>query len=222
MCLLVVAFGVDSNYPLIVAGNRDEFHARPSADAGWWPDDPDILGGRDLQAGGTWLALHRRGRFSAVTNYHDAQPRNTELRSRGHLVTDFLHSTLEPLSYLGTIDGALYAGFNLFVSDGRSLAYCSNRGVAPTQLSAGIYGLSNATLDTPWSKVERSKQRLRGLIETTAVSATGLLELQRRLSSCPITGRVARPWCAPTVAATGSCSNGGLPRAANPPASRVI
>lgn len=177
MCLLVVAFGVDSNYPLIVAGNRDEFHARPSAEAGWWPDDPDILGGRDLQAGGTWLALHRRGRFSAVTNYHDAQPRNTELRSRGHLVTDFLHSTLEPLSYLGTIDGALYAGFNLFVSDGRSLAYCSNRGVAPTQLSAGIYGLSNATLDTPWSKVERSKQRLRGLIETTAVSATGLLDL---------------------------------------------
>ena len=177
MCLLVLAYGVDRDYPLIVAANRDEFHARASLDADWWPSDPDILGGRDLQAGGTWLALHRRGRFAAVTNFRDANTGDTRLRSRGHLVTGFLQSDREPLDYLHGIDGELYAGFNLVVADGRSLAYSSNRGIEPAQLTAGIYGLSNAALDTPWPKVERSKMRLRALLESATASPPELLEL---------------------------------------------
>jgi len=177
MCLVVLAFKVDREYPLLVAGNRDEFHARPTRDADWWPDEPDILGGRDLQAGGTWLALHRHGRIALVTNYRDADQPVAGLRSRGHLVTGFLKSTLAPVDYLQTIDGSSYAGFNLLVSDGRSLAYLSNRGGDLRELGAGIYGLSNATLDTPWEKVERSKARLAKLIDTHSGNETELLRL---------------------------------------------
>jgi uncharacterized protein with NRDE domain len=177
MCLVVVAFGVHPDYPLIVAGNRDEFHARPTREAQWWPDNADIFGGRDLQAGGTWLALHREGRFATVTNFRDAQQEAAGRKSRGELVTSFLEGELAPLEYLATIDENAYAGFNLFVSNGSELAYMSNRGIAPTVLKSGIYGLSNATLDTPWSKVERSKNLMRKLVEKDAIDETTLLRL---------------------------------------------
>jgi len=99
MCLVVVAFDTHPEFPLVVAGNRDEFHARPTQDADWWPDDTNIVGGRDLLAGGTWLAVHRNGRFATVTNYRDAEPKSGKLRSRGHLVTEFLQSGLSPIEY---------------------------------------------------------------------------------------------------------------------------
>lgn len=177
MCLVVLAFDSDPEHPLIVAANRDEFHVRPSRDADWWPDEPDILGGRDLQAGGTWLALHRDGRFATVTNYRDADASRTAFRSRGHLVTEFLNSNLAPIDYLQTIDGSAYAGFNLLVSDANTLAYLSNRAAGPRVLPAGVYGLSNATLDTPWEKVARSKLCLGKLIENAAINDSALLRL---------------------------------------------
>lgn len=177
MCLLVIAYAVDSEYPLIVAGNRDEFHARPSRPAGWWPEAPGVLGGRDLQSGGSWLALHRSGRFATVTNFRDAVPVDASLRSRGHLVTDYLESDLSPMEYLRTIDPAAYAGFNLLVSDGSTLAYSSNRGGRPLELEPGIYGLSNATLDAPWTKVERSKRRLEALLAAGTTANEPLLDL---------------------------------------------
>ena len=157
MCLIVVALGQHPDLPLIIAANRDEFHARPASAAGWWTDPADILGGRDLEAGGTWLALHRSGRIAAVTNYHGGEPFAGNARSRGYLVTEFLTSGLGPLEYLESIDGSSYAGFNLLTSDGATLAYMSNRGREPVELEPGIYGLSNALLDSPWAKVERSK-----------------------------------------------------------------
>ncbi len=177
MCLIVIAFQVDTGYRLIVSANRDEFHSRPTQDAGWWPDQPDILGGRDLQAGGTWLAVHRSGRFAAVTNYRDAHPSRTGLRSRGHLVTEFLKSDASPEDYLLSIRGPDYSGFNLLLSDGASLAYLSNRDDCTRELASGIYGLSNATLDTSWEKVERSKNSLQTLITENAVNETSLMRL---------------------------------------------
>jgi uncharacterized protein with NRDE domain len=177
MCLVVLAFNAHSKMPLIVAGNRDEFHSRPTQDADWWPDDTNIVGGRDLLAGGTWLAVHRNGRFATVTNYRDAEPKSGKLRSRGHLVTEFLRSGLSPIDYLQSIDGGLYAGFNLLVADAGQLAYLSNEGEELRELPAGIYGLSNATLDTPWDKVERSKARLQELIESGDINQTQLLRL---------------------------------------------
>jgi uncharacterized protein with NRDE domain len=176
MCLVVLAIGQNDRYPLILAGNRDEFHGRPTQDAEWWPDRPDVVGGRDLQAGGTWLALHRSGRFATVTNYRDAEPVSSRFRSRGHLVTGFLESDEPPLDYLEAIDGT-YAGFNLIVGDARQVAYLSNRGEGPQELSAGLYGLSNALLDGPWYKVERSKQTLRTLLDRKTINETTLLRL---------------------------------------------
>lgn len=177
MCLILIAFEPESDLPLVVAGNRDEFHARPTLKADWWPDITDILGGRDLQAGGTWLAVSRSGRFAAVTNYRDAAASRSGKQSRGHLVTEFLRGDTTPADYVDSVTGDNYTGFNLLVSDGRSLAYLSNRSKDFGELSPGVYGLSNATLDTPWEKVERSKQRLRSLIESNAVNETSLMRL---------------------------------------------
>lgn len=177
MCLVVIAFNVSAKTPLLVAANRDEFHARPTRAAGWWSDEPDIIAGRDLQAGGTWLGVHRNGRFATVTNFRDAQAEHGKRRSRGHLVTEFLRGFQAPADYLRTIDPDDYAGFNLLLTDGASLAYLSNRGSDLRELPAGIYGLSNATLDTPWEKVERSKSRLAALLDNGQANETHLLRL---------------------------------------------
>ncbi len=138
---------------------------------------PDILGGRDQQAGGTWLALHRNGRFATVTNFRDAVPKSGKLRSRGHLITEFLNSDRSPRDYLDNTDADAYAGFNLLVCDGTELAYLSNRGGGCRVLPPGIYGVANANLDSPWAKVERSKAGMSALIEAGRVNETNLLRL---------------------------------------------
>lgn len=163
--------------PLIVAGNRDEFHARPTQDAHWWPDEPDVLGGRDLQAGGTWLGLHRNGRFATVTNFRDAVAPVGNLASRGHLTTKFLTSDISPIDYVADIQGQHYGGFNLLVSDGEQMAYLSNRNSNCQELPPGIYGLANAALDTPWPKIMRSKTALRALLDANNINQTSLLRL---------------------------------------------
>ena len=136
-----------------------------------------MVGGRDLQAGGTWLALHRKGRFATVTNYRDAEPTAARFRSRGHLVTGFLESDLSPLEYLRGVRGDLYAGFNLIAGDDQEVAYLSNRGADARLLAAGVYGLSNALLDGPWHKVESSKRGLSDLLDEDLVNESSLLRL---------------------------------------------
>ena len=177
MCLVIIAWQQHADYPLVLAGNRDEFHGRPTQDAHAWPDHPEIVGGRDLQAGGTWLALNHNGRIATVTNFRDAQQEPAGFRSRGHLVTEFLLATSGPLEYLESIDGKSYAGFNLLVSDGRTLAYLSNRGAGVTELGAGVYGLSNALLDSEWDKVLRSKQAMLDLLRADKINETELFRL---------------------------------------------
>ena len=177
MCLIVMAVGQHPEYPLILAANRDEFHARPTADADWWEDRPDVLGGRDLQAGGSWLAVSRDGRLATVTNFRDAKLPDSGPRSRGHLVTDFLDGASSPDNYLDGIDEDAYAGFNLIVADRSDVAYLSNREEGRRSLLPGIYGLSNALLDGPWDKVVRSKERLAKLIRRDKLDVESLLRL---------------------------------------------
>lgn len=177
MCLVVLAFRTHDDVPLIVAANRDEFYERPTQDADWWPDAPDVLAGRDLQAGGTWLGVHRSGRFATVTNYRDADSPLGKYESRGSLVADFLQGNHRPMEFLRAVNGDSYAGFNLLLSDGESLGYLSNRGGGLQKLQPGIYGLSNATLDTPWEKVERSKRQLEELVSKGQTNETALLRL---------------------------------------------
>jgi uncharacterized protein with NRDE domain len=186
MCLVVLAVGQHPEYPLILAANRDEFHARPTQDAHWWPDKPDIVGGRDLQAGGTWLATHRSGRFATVTNFRDAMPTAPEHRSRGELVTGFLEGDLEPQKYLATIDEDAYAGFNLIVGTSTHVAYLSNREDGCRSLPPGIYGLSNALLDGAWDKVERSKRAFVRLLNDNAVNESTLMRLMNDRNKGPV------------------------------------
>ncbi len=177
MCLVLIAWQQHADWPLIVAGNRDEFHARPTEALHWWADQPDLLAGRDLQAGGTWLAVSRSGRFATITNYRDAIPPDADHRSRGKLVTEFVTGTTTPLEFVEAIDGDDYAGFNLFVSDGQSLAFCNNRDDAPRELPPGLYGLANAALDAPWHKTVVSKERLQARLASSEINSSTLLKL---------------------------------------------
>jgi uncharacterized protein with NRDE domain len=167
MCLILLAWEKHPRWRLVAAANRDEFHARPTAPADWWPQAPDILAGRDLQAGGTWLGVTRSGRFAAVTNIREPNPQNPAAPSRGHLVGNFLLSRAPSLGYLAGLMpiAPAFNGFNLLVMDGTSLAWLSNRDPGMNPLSPGVYGVSNALLNTPWPKVVRGKDDLRAALE---------------------------------------------------------
>ena len=161
MCLILLAWHAHPDYALVVAANRDEFHARPAVPAHWWPEAPDLLAGRDLEGGGTWLGLTRSGRFAALTNYRDPTLHRAGAPSRGALVRDALASNdaaLRSLQRVATLSRN-YAGFNLFVSDGAQLGIHESTTGVVRQLAPGIYALSNHLLDTPWPKVARARER---------------------------------------------------------------
>lgn len=162
MCLILLAWKVHPHYPLVVAANRDEFFARPTASADFWSDAPHVLAGRDLQGGGTWLGVTRAGRFAALTNYRDPQRVRTDAPSRGELVARFLRGSDTPKAFAVWLETAASAcnGFNLIYGDTKELHYFSNCGDHPRRLEAGIYGLSNHLLDTPWPKVAKGKSSL--------------------------------------------------------------
>jgi uncharacterized protein with NRDE domain len=169
MCLIAIAYRASARHPLVVAANRDESHARPSAAAAWWHDNPRVLGGRDLEAGGTWLALDRRGRFGAVTNLRDewvgAVPRGAH-PSRGLLVTRYLAAAGGAAEFTAALDteAARYAPFNLLLCDPRELRYASNR--APGhRLGPGIHAFSNAAAGEPWPKILRAREGLEQILE---------------------------------------------------------
>jgi uncharacterized protein with NRDE domain len=155
MCLILVAWRVHEEYPLVVAANRDEFHDRPAARAAFWDDKPDVLAGRDMQARGTWMGVSRGGRFAAVTNYRGGTEPGTA-ESRGALVTRYLEGVDVPRLAERKSE---YSGFNLLATDGDELWWLSNRDGAPRRLEPGWYGLGNLLLDSP--EVEAHKARLR-------------------------------------------------------------
>jgi len=161
MCLIIFAFQAHPRYPLVLAANRDEYYDRPSASAAFWPDAPDILGGRDLKDGGTWLGVTRTGRIAALTNYRDPTVVKDAAPSRGWLVRDYLAGPEAPDAYVARIAAraAAFNPFSLIVGNASQLCYLSSR-AAIQCLAPGIYGLSNHLLDTPWPKVARGKRRL--------------------------------------------------------------
>lgn len=158
MCLIVVGWRVHPDYPLVVAANRDEFYARPSTAITRWPDAPHVIGGRDLEAGGTWLGMTDTGRFAAVTNIREPGAAKGVL-SRGALTRNFLTSEQAASDYAATLDNRQYSGFNLLLTDGEELVYCANRDEPPRSLPPGIYGLSNHLLDSPWPKLVTARRR---------------------------------------------------------------
>lgn len=163
MCLILFAHHHHPDYALVLAANRDEFFERPTQRAHFWtPDHTDLLAGRDLRSGGTWLGVTRTGRFAAITNYREPRHHRPDAPSRGHLVADFLKATTDPVAYLQDVAerAEAYNGFNLIVGTPEEVVYFSNRGEAVRQLSRGVYGLSNHLLDTPWPKIQAGKAAL--------------------------------------------------------------
>ncbi len=167
MCLILVALGNHPDYPLVLAANRDEFYDRPTATADFWEDAPEVLGGRDLEAGGTWLGITRTGRWAAVTNFRDPPQKSAAGASRGYLVSDYLKGTGTPGEYMEKIHERRksYRGFNLLAGTAHEAWYFSNKGGEVRKLQAGIYGLSNHFLDTPWPKVVSGREALASELE---------------------------------------------------------
>ena len=167
MCLIAFAWRSHPRYRLVVAANRDEYFGRPAAPAGFWEDHPNVLGGRDLEAGGTWLGITLDGRFAALTNYRNPADKKTGAPSRGALVADFLTGRTSAEEYVRLVEkgGADYNGFSLLVGDVGSMFFFSNRGDRATRVAPGVHGLSNHLLDTPWPKVEKAKAGLLALLD---------------------------------------------------------
>ncbi len=166
MCLILIAIKSHPGYKLVIAANRDEFYERPASPAAFWDDEPGLLAGRDLRAGGTWLGITTKGRIAAITNYRDPSSIKSDAPSRGSLVTGFLSGRQSPVDYLEGLkrDAGEYNGFNLIVGEKHELYWYSNRGEGIRDLSTGIYGVSNRILDTPWPKVSRGKKMISALL----------------------------------------------------------
>lgn len=170
MCLIVFAWQVFRDMPLLAAGNRDEFYDRPAAVAGWWDDQPNVYAGRDLRGGGTWMGVKRDGKFAAITNIRAPSEMRADAPTRGKLVSDYLIGAMTPTEYISSIAAhtAEYNGFNLLVGNQQELVWFSNRGDDDERngklLPPGIYGLSNSLLDSTWPKVVRTKAQFSSLL----------------------------------------------------------
>jgi uncharacterized protein with NRDE domain len=175
MCLILIAQRADSRYRLVLAANRDEFLDRPTAPAGFWVDAPEVLGGRDLDKGGTWLAITLDGRWAAVTNFREGVRPNPTAPSRGSLTRDFLLGGVDAETYVERIAARAgeFAGFSLLIGDSHSAYYISNRPVLAQRVQPGIHGLSNHLLDTTWPKVRNGRERLAALLENGEEAMVG-------------------------------------------------
>lgn len=180
MCLLVLAWQAHPHYRLILAANRDEFHARSAAPLAKWQHE-EMLAGRDLVAGGTWLGIDRQRRFGVVTNFRELPASPSAGPSRGRLIPDYLRQNHRARDFLTQLESTAseYAGFNILLGDANDLWYASNR--APEfarRLEPGIYGLSNRLLDTPWPKLTRVRGRFEAsLADPTEPDARELLAM---------------------------------------------
>jgi len=179
MCLIVFAYKAHPKYKFIFAANRDEFYDRPTKQADYWKDHPELLAGKDLQGGGTWMGITKQGRFAAVTNYRDLKNIKEDAPSRGILTLDFLINGISAEQYYENIKPSLqdYNGFNLLLGSIDELFYFSTHTNGIKKLEPGIYGLSNAVLNTDWPKVKKSKAGLSILLKHDEVHPWELLSI---------------------------------------------
>ena len=187
MCLVIVAIDAHPKYSLVIAANRDEFYARPTAPALFWPDAPQVLAGRDLREGGTWIGVTRTGRIAAVTNYRDPESIKVGSPSRGNLVSNFLLGREHPVQYLEQLspDADRYSGFNLLVGQREDIYWYSNQAKETRKLSPGIHGLSNHLLDTPWPKVKKGSEALGRILAAGDPFAEELFQLLMDRAAAP-------------------------------------
>ena len=178
MCLIFFSLKEHPDYKLIIAANRDEFYNRKTAAADFWKDYPNILGGRDLEANGTWMGITKSGKISMLTNFRDPKNINPNAPSRGQLVSDYLEQNILPEDYLKQIEpkASAYNGFNLLMGNPEEFYYLSNYKTGIDKITSGLHGLSNHLLETPWPKVERGRQKLELLLKSERVTTQKLFE----------------------------------------------
>ena len=196
MCLLSLAFNAHPDFPLVFTGNRDEYHARPTSNAHWWDDVPDVLGGRDLQAGGTWLAINKSGRFGVVTNRPDLPAPDHDSKSRGELITGWLGNS-DVISNLPK-QHLNYGGFSLLLAKPGALQLISGGNGAGKLLiqSLGneITGLSNTAADQPWPKLTWLNQQLAAHLHQVATGKPDTAHLMSLLARTdPVPGNDLHP-----------------------------
>lgn len=187
MCIAVFIWDSHPLYPFLLLLNRDEYHSRPTSPLGWW-EDGEILGGRDGEAGGTWLACTRNGRLAFVTNVREIKP-NFQGKSRGDLSVRFLKSKNSPQEFAEELKGEAdqYHGFNLIVADlcSMTMLYITNRikdnGLSVIEVSPGIHVLSNATLDTPWPKAQRLRHSFKDMLDKYGEAEISIEEMTANL-----------------------------------------
>jgi uncharacterized protein with NRDE domain len=170
MCVIYLAFRSHPRYRLVVAANRDEFHERPTGAMGEWDEEPGLVAGRDLRRGGTWMGVHARGRFAALTNFRETLPAKPGAPSRGRLVASYLVDGEDPVLWLESLAARAhsYDGFSLFLSDFESLAHFSNRGGGVSLLDPGVHAISNGRLGDLWPKVVRGRERFAARVSGSA------------------------------------------------------
>jgi uncharacterized protein with NRDE domain len=183
MCLIAWNWQPGNTTELLLLSNRDEFYARTAQPLHWWDADggaePQILAGRDLQGGGTWLGLSRDGRLAALTNYRTGTPQRADAPSRGELVADFLNGDARAHDYLADLRARAhqYNPFNLLLFDGQTLLGLESRGARIVQLEPGLGALSNADFHTPWPKLVRLRSGLRARVDAEQTAPDALLPL---------------------------------------------
>jgi uncharacterized protein with NRDE domain len=162
MCILFVAVNQHKDYPLIIAANRDEFFKRPTSPSAFWKGHPDLLAGTDEEAGGTWMGINRNGRLSALTNIRDPQKIKTDVTTRGELVSHYLQGKKDVSGYLAELQTkrARYNGYNLLFGPWQNLSVYNNYLNQTQKLTSGVYGLSNASLNSPWPKISKGTFKL--------------------------------------------------------------
>lgn len=213
MCILFIAIEQHQDYPLIIAANRDEFYTRPTDESGFWREHQNLLSGIDKVAGGTWMGVTKEGFLSALTNVRDPQRIDPDARSRGELVSNFLLHPVENQQYLSTLSEskASYNGYNLLFGHWQDMWVYNNHTEKTEKLLPGVYGLSNASLNSPWPKINRGVTNLKNycgenrpidpaklfsLLRDDTVASDDLLpktgvpiEWERKLSSIFITSK---------------------------------
>lgn len=181
MCLIAFSYKTHPVYDLILATNRDEFYQRPARTAQFWKkeDNPDILAGKDLEAGGTWMGVHKDGRWGAVTNYRDTSITKKDAPSRGELVLDYLKSKEKGMNYLQEVTERAdeYYGFNMLLWDEAGFFHYSNQSKIVSRIEPGIHGLSNSLLNTDWPKVRLAKDSLKNVIQNKNIDKEHLFRI---------------------------------------------
>lgn len=187
MCLIVFAYKYHPKYPFILAGNRDEFYARPTQKLHEWNSDPKIYAGRDLKEGGTWLGINEHGKIAVLTNYRDLTKIKENAPSRGNIATNILLSN-EPIAE--QLSGLIpefqkYNGFNLIAGDLHNLYYVTNEKDYFSEIQPGLYGISNAFLNTPWPKTNDALQHFTHAINGETPDEEAIFELLANTSTYP-------------------------------------